>query len=80
MPQVHRLRRPDTRLGPVLQVALQLRRLRLVLPAAQQGAGLSRVRARLQALGAEGDDTVRQLQKVSGASSSSLGGGNSVDS
>ena len=41
-------------IGLVLQVALELFRLRLVLPAAEQGFGLSGVRQGVPPLGPEG--------------------------
>ncbi len=65
MSEVHGLRRPDARLGPVVPVALQLLRVRLLLPAEEQGPGVPVLRQGLQALGAKGDDAVRQLQEVS---------------
>ena len=62
---MHRLRRQDAGLRSVLSVAQQLHRLRLLLSAAEQGPGLPLLRQGLQALGSEGDDAVRPMQKVS---------------
>ena len=64
LPQMHWLRLPDPRFRAVLPLARQLLRVRLLLPAEEQGPGLPRLQQGLQALSAEGDDAVRGMQEV----------------
>ncbi len=65
MPEMHGLWRKDAGKRPVVQVALQLRCLRFLLPAEEQGPGLSMLRQGVQAFRPEGDDAMRHVQKVS---------------
>ena len=64
MSKMYRLWRQNSRFRPIVTLAQQLHRLRLVLPAAKQGPGLSLLRSGLSALGPEGNDAVWSVQKV----------------